>query len=277
VVAAILAVSASASADSGRALIEIGRLSNGAATGVDPATLVSGLTRNDGAGGLFGVDAPMRGAINTFSYAPPANTAITGSTAQADLRASGWPALSTWTELHSTWGDWNVWGDPGNVAWSGTLSAGASPSVTASAAQMTFGAGAELPGWFLLDRLAVELADAADPSLSATPASGSLFGAPSTSGWYTDATVPVTVTASDRGLGVRRLLLRDTAGRVHRIPLPGLPASCATKDPSTSLYGGDTYTASVPCRTAATQYVVPVDLTAMGDGQYTLELGVMDA
>jgi hypothetical protein len=260
---AIFAVPASAAADAGRALIEIGRLSNGSSTGVDPATLVSGLSRSDGAGGTFGVDAPMRGAINTFSYDPPADTAITASTAQADLRASGWPALSTWTELHTTWGDWNVWGDPGDVAWSGVLSAGASTSVTASAAQMSFGAGAELPGWFLLDRLTIELADAADPNLASTPASGALFGAPSASGWYTDATVPVTVTASDRGLGVRRLLLRDTAGRVHRLPLPGLPGSCATKDPSASLYGGDTYTTSVPCRTAATENLVPFDLTAM--------------
>jgi hypothetical protein len=154
---------------------------------------------------------------------------------------------------------------------------GSSATVTASVVQMSDGAGAQQPGWVLLDRLTVELTDLAGPDVVAAPAAGTLFGVPGEAGWYTDATLPVTVRVGDRGLGVRRLVLRDGLGEVHPIALPGLPASCATKDPSASLYGGDTYTTNVPCPTAAAEYVVPVDLTALGDGQYTLELGVMDA
>jgi hypothetical protein len=268
----------SASADAGHALLEIGRLSDGSSATVNPATLISGLTTNQGAGGLFGVDAPGRMDSRTLTFSPPPDTSISSWTVDvASMYAYGWPTMGTWTQLHTSWGDFNINGNPGEYAANGTYSGGPAGAVYAQVDQSSFGSGIEQAGRVHLTRMAVQLTDASAPAVADAPPADALFGAPGASGWYTDATVSVTVTASDRGLGVRRLLLRDSAGRVQRIPLPGLPASCATKDPSTSLYGGDTYTASVPCRTAATQYVVPVDLTAMGDGQYTLELGVMDA
>jgi hypothetical protein len=275
---AAVAVPTPASADGGRALIEIGRLSDGSPTGVDPAGLVAGLTVDQGSGGDFGVDTPPRFETRTLTYTPPPDTTITASEADAtSLRAYGWVALGTWTELRTSWGDWNILGDPGEVDRPATLFGGPAATLTASVSQTSTGAGAEQPGWFLLRRLAVELSDGADPELTATPAAGALLGAPEPSGWYTSASLPVTVTAGDRGLGVRRLVLRDALGGVRRIALPGLPASCATKNPATTSYGGDTYTSSVPCPTASAQYVVPVDLTTLGDGQYTLQLGVMDA
>ncbi len=176
-VAASAALPASASADAGRALLEIGRLSDGSSAVVNPAALLAGLTVNQGAGGSFGVDTPPRFATNTLTYTPPANTSISSSSAQATVRLAGWPAMGTWTELRSTWGDWNILGDPGDVDWSATLSGGAAASLTASVSQTSGGAGLEQPGWFLLDRLTVELADGADPTLTAPPA-GALFGAP---------------------------------------------------------------------------------------------------
>jgi hypothetical protein len=185
--------------------------------------------------------------------------------------------MGTWTELYSTWGNWNVSGNPGEVNLAGTLTAGASPTVFGQVSQASYGSGVEQAGRFWLTRLAVTLSDTNQPQVDAQPASGELFGTPNASGWYTASSLPVTVTVSDRGMGVRRLLLRDSAGGVHAYPLPGLPASCATKDPNATLMGGDTYTTSVPCPTSSAQYVVPVDMTTLGDGQYTVELGVQDA
>jgi len=76
---------------------------------------------------------------------------------------------------------------------------------------------------------------------------------------------------------VRWLALRDGGGTVHGIALPGLPTSCATKDPNTSLYGGDSYTSGTPCPTGAASYTVTVNLDSIGDGSQTLQLGLTDA
>ena len=267
-----------ASAESGRALVEIGRLSDGSSTGVDPGALLSGLTVNGGAGAAFGVGAPARFNTNAFTYTPPADTAIEASTAYATaIRAFGWPAMSTYTEIVTSWGQWNVGGSPGDVNLSGTFTSGAAATLTGAVRQTSSGAGTEQDGRFLLDRLTIELTDAVAPALSAAPAADGLFGPPRASGWYTASTLPITVSAGDRGLGVRWLLLREGGGAVRAVALPGLPASCATQDPDASLYGGDSYTADVPCPTAVAEYVVPIDLTALGDGEHTLELGVQDA
>ncbi len=158
----------------------------------------------------------------------------------------------------------------------GGLDVGASGTLSASANQPSFGAGTAQAGHFYADKLDITLNDASAPSVDQAPVDGQLFGAPNASGWYTAATRPVQLKASDAGLGLRWLLLKSGA-TVHRIALPDTGAACATKDANTTAQAGDVYTARIPCPTASATYTVNVDLTALGDGVHSLQLGVMDA
>jgi len=276
--AATAATVAPAQADNGKAQLAINQLSNGAYSGVNPATVVSGVNHNPGAGAPFGVDAPSKGSTNTMTFTPPANTSISGYTANVySMSALGWPAMGTYTVLHTSWGDFNVGGNPGSIDQSNaTYTGGAVGSISAGVEQATFGSGADQPGRIYLSRLAVELSDASAPTIDEAPAVGKLFGEPDASGWYTAATLPITVKASDQGLGVRYLLLKD-GSTVQKYALPGTGANCATKDPDTNLYGGDTYTVKVPCPTTSAAYTVNVPLAGLGDGVHTLQLGLTDA
>ncbi|MFN8205616.1 MAG: hypothetical protein U0S48_23935 [Solirubrobacteraceae bacterium] len=105
---AIAALPSVARADGGTALLEIGRLSDGTPTGVNPASLLSGLDLNEGAGGRFGVTAGAPGTSSTFAFTPPADTTIRTASIFPSLYVYGWPAMGTWTEIISSWGDWNV-------------------------------------------------------------------------------------------------------------------------------------------------------------------------
>jgi hypothetical protein len=288
-VTAVAALPAAANADGGQALLEVGRLGNGAPTAVNPGSLLSGLTLNEGAGGRFGISAGWPGTESTFTFTPPADTTIAGATVWPALYAYGWPSMSTWTELVTSWGDWNVIGVPGvggipgessvNGLWSqggGGMSVGASASLFATARQATNGSAPPQTGYFYADKLDVRLTDSTPPSIDQAPAADELFGAPNASGWYTQTTLPVALEAADRGLGVRWLLLKDGAS-VQEIALPGTGATCTTKDPDDSRLGGDTYTVKTPCPTAPASYTVPVYLSELGDGAHTLSLGVRDA
>jgi hypothetical protein len=271
-------------ADGGTALLEIGRVSDGGPTNVNPATVLANLAYNEGAGGRFGAEAPSTlGGSATFTFTPPAGTTIVGSRVWPRVAANGWPAMGAWTDVTSSWGNFNVGGNPGvadvNGLWAqggGGMATGPVASLSATATQWSYGSGVAQVGYFYADKLDVTLNDAAAPSVDEAPGDGALFGAPDASGWYTAAILPVTLKASDDGLGVRWLLLKDGA-TVHRIALPGTGASCATKDPDTSIRGGDSYTTKVPCPTATASYTVDVDLRTLGDGVRSLQLGVMDA
>jgi hypothetical protein len=271
-------------ADGGTTLLEIGRVSDGGPTNVNPATVLTSLGYNEGAGGRFGAAAPsVLGGQATFTFTPPPGTTIVGSRVWPTIAANGWPAMGAWTDITSSWGDFNVGGNPGITDVDGLwaqggagMTTGPLASLGATATQWSYGSGVAQVGYFYADKLDVTLNDAAAPSVDEAPADGVLFGAPDASGWYTAATRPVTLKASDAGLGVRWLLLKDGA-TVHKLALPGTGASCATKDPDTSIRGGDVYTAKVPCPTESASYTVDVDLRTLGDGVRSLQLGVMDA
>jgi hypothetical protein len=276
------AIAPVALADSGQMLLEVGRLSDGTPGG-NPAAALSGLDYNEGAGGKFGVTSPSRFNSSTFTFSPPAGTTIAGSRVWPLISAYGWPAMGTYSTVTSSWGNWNVGGNPGSASiaglWAqggGGYTTGAVGSLTASANQPSSGSGSEQTGYFYTDKLDVTLADSNPPAVDDAPATGQLFGAPDASGWYTGATLPVTLKASDQGGGVRWMLIKD-GSTVHKYALPGTGASCATKDPNASLMGGDTYTVKVPCPTASASYTVNVDMTGIGDGAHSLQLGVMDA
>lgn len=273
----------SAQADSGKALLEIGKLSDGSSAVVNPNTLLSGLTTNGGAGGFFGVDSPSRFNSNTFTFTPPTDTTITQSKAWNRLYAYGWPAMGTYSTITTSWGNWNVGGAPGSASVNGGFADGAGPnlsgavaSISGSANQPSSGSGTEQTGYYYLDKLDVELSDAYSPEIDAQPATGELLGTPNASGWYTSASLAMTATASDRGLGVRYLLLKEGTTVTKYAP-SALPATCSTKDPSAASYGGDTYTAKVPCTTPSIAYSVNVNLTALGDGAHSLQIGAQDA
>jgi len=219
-VGATAGAAATAHADSGKALVEVNQLSNSAYAGVNPAALVSGLNHNPGAGAPFGVDAPNAiGQSATMSYAPPANTTITGWTAEVNnMFAYGWPAMSTFTEAYTSWGNFNINGNPGSIDQGGTYTGGAAASITAQVSQTSYGAGSPQPGRIYLSRLAVEQSDATPPSVDQAPAANKLFGDPDASGWYTAATLPLQIKASDVGMGVRWLLLKD-GSTVHKYAL----------------------------------------------------------
>jgi hypothetical protein len=273
-----------AQADSGKALLEIGKLSDGSSAVVNPNTLLPGLTTNGGAGGFFGVDSPDRyTGTKTFTFTPPTDTTITQSKAWNRLYAYGWPAMGTYSTITTSWGNWNVGGAPGSASVNGGFADGAGPNLSGPAAtlsgsanQPTSGAGNEQTGYYYLDKLDVELSDAYSPEIDAQPATGELLGTPNASGWYTNASLAMTATASDRGLGVRYLLLKEGTTITKYAPST-LPASCSTKDPVAGTYGGDTYTVRVPCTAASTAYSVNVDLAALGDGSHTLQIGAQDA
>jgi hypothetical protein len=277
------AVGVPAHAEGGVALLEVGRLSDGTPTNVNPATILTDLDYNEGAGGRFGVTAPARTTSHTFTFTPPAGTSIVSARVWPRVVASGWPAIGTYSTVTSSWGTWNVGGNPGTADVNGLWAQGGSgmtvgvvASLFASANQPSSGSGTEQTGYFYADKLDVELNDASAPSVDEAPAGDQLFGTPGASGWYTAATLPVTLKASDAGLGVRWLLIKDGA-TVHRIALPSTGASCATKDANDTAHGGDVYTAKVPCPTATATYTVGVDMTTLGDGVRSLQLGVMDA
>lgn len=275
---------ATARADGGVALLEIGRLSDGASTNVNPSTILTGLTYNEGAGSRFGVTAPgYVFGTSSFTFTPPPDTSITGSRVWPRVSVYGWPAMGTYTDATSSWGSFNVGGNPGAVELNGLwaqggngITTGTVASLTARATQQSSGAGTPQTGYFYADKLDITLNDASAPSVDEAPADGALFGPPDASGWYTAATLPVQLKASDAGLGVRWLLLKDGA-TVHKVALPGTGASCATKDPNDTTHGGDVYTTKVPCPTATATYTVDVDLRVLGDGVRSLQLGVMDA
>jgi hypothetical protein len=271
-----------ANAKGGVALLEVGRLSDGTPTNVNPATILDDLDYNEGAGGRFGVTSPSRLTSHTFTFTPPSGTSIVSARVWPRITAYGWPAMGTYSSVSSTWGTWNVGGNPGDVningLWAqggGGMSVGVVASLSASAHQPSSGAGNEQTGYFYTDKLDVELNDASPPSVDQAPAGDQLFGAPEASGWYTAATRPIVLKASDSGLGVRWLLLKDGA-TVHKIALPGTGAGCATKDANDTAHGGDVYTVKVPCPTASATYTVNVDMTMLGDGVRSLQLGVMD-
>lgn len=277
------AVGTPANADGGVALLEVGRLADGASTNVNPATVLSGLDYNEGAGGRFGVTSPSRFGTHTFAFTPPAGTSIVGARVWPRISAYGWPAMGTYSSVTSSWGDWNVNGNPGDVNVNGLWAQGGSgiavgslASLSASANQPSSGSGTEQTGYFYTDKLDVTLSDASTPSVDEAPANDRLFGVPNASGWYTAATLPVALKASDTGLGVRWLLLKD-GSTVHKLALPGTGATCATKDAATPTHGGDVYTVKVPCPTAPATYTINVDMASLGDGVRSLQLGVMDA
>src|SRR4051812_7341651 len=90
--------SAPAEADNGTALLEIGRLSDGGSTNVNPSTVLAGLSYNEGAGGRFGVVAPSNGGgYGQFSFTPPAGTSITATRLWPRISLYGWPAMGYWT------------------------------------------------------------------------------------------------------------------------------------------------------------------------------------
>ena len=277
------AFGAPAHADGGVSLLEVGRLADGTPTNVNPATILAGLDYNEGAGGRFGVTSPTRSTSHTFTFTPPPGTSIRTARVWPRIYAYGWPSMGTYSALTSSWGEWNVGGNPGVVDVNGLwaqggsgLAVGVVASLSASAHQPSSGSGVDQTGYFYTDKLDVELNDASAPSVDEAPAVDRLFGAPRASGWYTAATLPIVLKASDSGLGVRWLLLKD-GGTVHRIALPGTGAGCASKDANATGYGGDVYTTKVPCPTETATYSVDVDLRSLGDGVRSLQLGVMDA
>jgi hypothetical protein len=244
IVTALAAMPAIAHADDGRALLEIGRFSNGAPTSVDPGSLLSGLDDNEGAGGRFGVRANARDVAHTLTFTPPADTVIDSSRVWPSLHVAGWPALGTWGEITSSWGNWNVWGNPGEVRLDGlwaqggsAVNAGSPGPLSATVRQQSYGDGPVTPAYFLTDKLDVALTDASVPQIDAQPDPDAPLGAARPSGWYTGASAPLTMTVRDRGLGVRALLVREGTA-VHRYTPAGAPAPCATKDPDPALLGG---------------------------------------
>lgn len=286
---ALAALPSVARADGGTALLEIGRLSDGTPTGVSPASLLSGLDLNEGAGGRFGVTAGAPGTSSTFAFAPPADTTIRTASIFPSLYVYGWPAMGTWTEIVSSWGDWNVGsvpgpgGIPGESSIQGLwaqggsgITVGAIGSLSATVRQTTSAPGPPQTGYFYADKLNVALTDSYLPEIDAQPDTAAPLGTANPSGWYTGAEAPLTMTVSDRGVGVRYLLVRDGAN-VHRYEIDGAPASCQTKDPNSSLLGGDSYTVKVPCPTASASSTARIALSDLGDGVHSLSFGVQDA
>jgi hypothetical protein len=274
---------AAADADAGHALLEIGRLSNGAPTVVAPSSQLAGLNYDEGAGGRFGALVGLPGDSRTFTFTPPADATVDAGRVWPSMYLYGWPGVATWGEVISSWGSWNLWGDPGEVRIDGLWSqggsgmvTGAAPALSVTVRQQTLGGDALAPAHFLADKLDITLADALPPEIGEQPDPGAPLGSPRPSGWYTGASAPLTMTVGDRGLGVRALLVRDGAD-VHRYTPAGLPASCSTKDPDPALLGGDTYTARVPCPTAGRELTATVDLSDLGDGTHSLSFGVRDA
>jgi len=282
---AALAIPAPAHGAGGQYLLQVGRLSSGASTGVDPADVLYGLTVNGGAGGSFGVDPEVTAGTNseTFGFSRPTGVSVQRADVWAAMTIYGSPALGAWGDIATPWGphgysigqtDWtydhrmSIGGaplsvlEPGSVAVSATITNGGSGSGSGARAR------------FVADKLDLYLSDGEGPVLDGVPAANALFGAANPSGWYTAASGDLVANVHDVGSGVRYLLVREGAS-VSRHPVsPGSP-TCRTFD--TGQLGGDSYTVAQPCPVDAAAYTVPVDLAAMGDGAHTLEIGVQDA
>lgn len=268
-----------ASAAGGQELVQVGKLSDGVGTGVNPGQILAGLNINQGAGGAFGVQSTYKGDVETFSFPIPTGLSVASARVWPSLHAGGWPAMGTWGEITSAWGDWNVGGNPGEatvdgmfVQGGGGLTTGSAP--TATATMPSFGSGNDAPAYFQADKLDLTLTDNFDPEIDAQPNPDALLGAARASGWYTADTLNLTATVSDKGAGVRYLLLKD-ATNVTRYPVTVGSPTCKTFD--TGQLSGNSYIVPVPCPTASTKYTVPVDVVALGDGSRTVRLGVQDA
>lgn len=279
--AAALAGADAAPAADGAYLVQVGKLSTGAPTGVDPGSILVGVNRNEGSGGLFGVEAPARFEQRMFTFHPPAHTTLVEARIWAHARAYGWPAMGTYGTLQTSWGDFNLDGQPGDVDDDRRFTTGRPPltattsTLWATAAMPSSGAGNDAPAWFLADKLDLVLRDDWAPELEALPSPPTApFGPTRPSGWHLEADGSLTATVSDRGSGVRYLVVRHE-GVVQRYPIVPESATCRTFD--TGQMGGDSYTTVVPCPTGSAERTVPVDLAAFGDGEHAVEVGVQDA
>jgi hypothetical protein len=282
---AALATAQPARAAGGQYLVQVGRFSDGAPTGVNPASVLSGLTVNAAPGGSFGVDPPlgMATTTETFGFTPPAGVSVDRADAWAYVSVFGWWAVQGYGDVVSPWGAFGAAAGQGDMTVDRRHAMGGPPmsvalpaAVTVSATTTNLGSGwsSGARATFLADKLDLHLSDTSDPALDATPAASAVFGPAKPSGWYTTGGAILSATARDLGAGVRYLLVRDGA-TVHRYPVAPASPTCRTFD--AGQLGGNSYTVAQPCPAGAAPYALPVDLVTLGDGSHTLQLGVQDA
>jgi len=280
VVVGTLALCEPALATGGTMHVELCRLSDGSPSPSPATKSWTGLLYESCAtGGSFGMSfgARQSGYTSfTATLTPPAGLSI--------VKADVWSTYSlpvssdnAQPDAQTSWENRGT-GESGNNAYDPTAPATgrvsiANPiSLSMTLRCNSFGSCSNGGQWGA-NKMDLTVSDGNDPSISDAPAD--LFGAPRASGWITDATRTLRLTAGDAGAGVYRALLREGT-TVHRYPLLSSPSTgCRDVDPAGTAYD---FAVMQPCPTTTADYGVDVPLDRdLGDGAHDLALGLEDA
>jgi hypothetical protein len=236
-----------------------------------------------GGTGNFGISmgAVSQGGAIGASLAPPPQLSIALATADRGFNAPVGGNHSQ-PQITTTWENrgWPFTGRSGSGGFLGDSGSGtvavANPSIlTMQAACVNFDgiAGSCGGASYEISRLDLVLHDADPPTVT-----GSLTGTLLDDGWHTRPVASARIVAADVGSGAYRAWIREGTHTTYTLLDSDSPRCRDVFPGDASPYEFQPSALTlVPCATAATQYDLTFDLSALGDGVHTVSIGIEDA